>query len=71
MTITRIDRGRRMSEAVMHGDTIYLAGQDMGSVDAHTSPWMSYIEVPRLFRRLMMPFSLITGFSSARTVAEI
>ena len=27
MTITRIDRGPRMSEAVIHGDTIYLAGQ--------------------------------------------
>ena len=27
MTITRIDEGARMSEAVIHGDTIYLAGQ--------------------------------------------
>lgn len=27
MTITRIDRGSRMSQAVLHGDTIYLAGQ--------------------------------------------
>ena len=27
MAITRIDRGPRMSEAVVHGDTIYLAGQ--------------------------------------------
>lgn len=27
MTITRIDCGPRMSEAVIHGDTIYLAGQ--------------------------------------------
>ena len=27
MTITRIDQGPRMSEAVIHGDTIYLAGQ--------------------------------------------
>jgi enamine deaminase RidA (YjgF/YER057c/UK114 family) len=27
MTITRIDRGPRMSQAVIHGDTIYLAGQ--------------------------------------------
>ena len=25
--ITRIDPGARMSEAVIHGDTIYLAGQ--------------------------------------------
>lgn len=27
MIITRIDCGARMSEAVIHGDTIYLAGQ--------------------------------------------
>jgi enamine deaminase RidA (YjgF/YER057c/UK114 family) len=27
MTITRIDQGPRMSEAVIHGDTVYLAGQ--------------------------------------------
>jgi enamine deaminase RidA (YjgF/YER057c/UK114 family) len=27
MTITRIERGPRMSQAVIHGDTIYLAGQ--------------------------------------------
>lgn len=27
MTIIRIDTGPRMSEAVIHGDTIYLAGQ--------------------------------------------
>jgi enamine deaminase RidA (YjgF/YER057c/UK114 family) len=27
MAITRIDSGARMSEAVIHGNTIYLAGQ--------------------------------------------
>lgn len=27
MTITRIETGPRMSEAVFHGDTVYLAGQ--------------------------------------------
>ncbi|MDF0544733.1 RidA family protein [Sphingobium sp. H39-3-25] len=27
MSITRLDRGPRMSQAVIHGDTIYLAGQ--------------------------------------------
>ncbi|HWV12076.1 MAG TPA: RidA family protein [Sphingobium sp.] len=27
MSITRIDTSARMSEAVIHGDTIYLAGQ--------------------------------------------
>jgi len=27
MTITRIEAGTRMSQAVIHGDTVYLAGQ--------------------------------------------
>ncbi|MGB3502116.1 MAG: RidA family protein [Mesorhizobium sp.] len=27
MTITRIEPGPRMSQAVVHGDTVYLAGQ--------------------------------------------
>lgn len=27
MTITRIDAGPRMSQAVVHGNTVYLAGQ--------------------------------------------
>jgi enamine deaminase RidA (YjgF/YER057c/UK114 family) len=27
MTITRIETGPRMSQAVIHGDTVYLAGQ--------------------------------------------
>ena len=27
MTITRIDQGPRMSEAVIHGNTVYLSGQ--------------------------------------------
>lgn len=27
MTITRINAGARMSQAVIHGDTVYLAGQ--------------------------------------------
>ncbi len=27
MSIERLDTGRRMSQAVIHGDTIYLAGQ--------------------------------------------
>ena len=27
MTIQRIDAGARMSQAVVHGDTVYLAGQ--------------------------------------------
>ena len=27
MTVTRIDTNERMSQAVIHGDTVYLAGQ--------------------------------------------
>jgi len=27
MTITRLDKGARMSGAVIHGDTVYLSGQ--------------------------------------------
>ena len=30
MTITRIETGPRMSEAVIHGDTVHLAGQEIG-----------------------------------------
>ena len=33
MSITRIDPGPRMSDAVIHGNTIYLAGQ-IGTPDA-------------------------------------
>ncbi len=33
MTITRHESGARMSQAVVHGDTIYLAGQ-VGTPDA-------------------------------------
>jgi enamine deaminase RidA (YjgF/YER057c/UK114 family) len=33
MTITRLESGPRMSQAVVHGDTIYLAGQ-VGTPDA-------------------------------------
>ena len=47
MTITRIDRGARMSEAVIHGDTIYLAGQVGApgeSVTAQTKAVLAEIE---------------------------
>ena len=37
MTITRIDQGPRMSQAVVHGDTIYLAGQVGNSGDDVTA----------------------------------
>ncbi len=47
MTITRIDQGSRMSEAVVHNDTIYLAGQ-IGvpgqSVTAQTQTALAEIE---------------------------
>lgn len=47
MTITRIDQGPRMSEAVIHGDTIYLAGQIGApgeSVTAQTEAALAEIE---------------------------
>jgi enamine deaminase RidA (YjgF/YER057c/UK114 family) len=31
MTITRLETGPRMSQAVVHGDTVYLAGQVAGN----------------------------------------
>jgi len=36
MTITRIETGPRMSEAIVHGDTVYLAGQ-VGEGDSVTA----------------------------------
>lgn len=48
MTITRIEPGPRMSEAVIHGDTIYLAGQIGApgeSVTAQTQAALSEIEL--------------------------
>ena len=49
MTITRIDTNERMSQAVIHGDTIYLAGQvaiDAGgkSVTEQTTNILSRID---------------------------
>jgi enamine deaminase RidA (YjgF/YER057c/UK114 family) len=37
MTIERIEAGRRMSQAVIHGDTVYLAGV-VADDRANTSP---------------------------------
>ncbi|AKR58136.1 hypothetical protein XM25_20565 [Devosia sp. H5989] len=34
MTIKRIEPGKRMSEAVIHGNTVYLAGQVATNYDA-------------------------------------
>lgn len=36
MTIERFDTGQRMSQAVIHGDTIYLAGQVGNEGDSAT-----------------------------------
>ena len=47
MTIQRIDAGARMSQAVIHGDTIYLAGQVGApgqSVTAQTEAVLASIE---------------------------
>lgn len=37
MTIVRIDEGRRYSQASVHGDTIYLAGQVGSPFDSMTN----------------------------------
>lgn len=47
MTIQRIDAGARMSQAVVHGDTVYLAGQVGApgqSVTAQTQAVLASIE---------------------------
>ncbi|MEP9378127.1 RidA family protein [Aquabacter sp. CN5-332] len=36
MTIVRLDKGPRMSEAVIHGNTVYLAGQVADGPDVAT-----------------------------------
>ncbi len=36
MSIVRLDKGQRMSEAVIHGNTIYLAGQVAKGADVAT-----------------------------------
>jgi enamine deaminase RidA (YjgF/YER057c/UK114 family) len=48
MTITRLHSGHRMSQAVIHGDTVYLAGQVGApgqSVTQQTQTILSQIEV--------------------------
>jgi Putative translation initiation inhibitor, yjgF family len=49
MTITRLHPGSRMSQAVIHGDTVYLAGQvgEPGS-DVATQAKQALAEVDRL-----------------------
>lgn len=48
MTIQRIDSDRRMSQAVIHGDTVYLAGQVGApgeSIAAQTRATLAEIEL--------------------------
>jgi len=46
MTIVRLDKGARMSEAVIHGNTVYLAGQvgDGADVAAQTRDVLASID---------------------------
>lgn len=49
MTITRIDPGPRMSQAVVHGNTVYLAGQVSmnakgGPIEAQTADILHEID---------------------------
>jgi len=48
MTIQRLDTGPRMSQAVVHGDTIYLAGQvadkPAGDVSGQTAAVLAQID---------------------------
>ncbi|MFS8037235.1 RidA family protein [Xanthobacter sp. AM11] len=46
MSIERLDKGRRMSEAVIHGNTVYLAGQvaEGADVASQTSAVLASID---------------------------
>lgn len=48
MTITRLQPGKRMSQAVLHGNTVYLAGQVAtdyaGSIEKQTSEVLAAID---------------------------
>ncbi len=46
MSIVRLDKGARMSEAVIHGNTVYLAGQvgDGADVGAQTRDVLASID---------------------------
>ena len=48
MTVTRIEKSKRMSQGVRHGDTIYLAGQVAGNplpdVKAQTADVLTKID---------------------------
>jgi enamine deaminase RidA (YjgF/YER057c/UK114 family) len=52
MSITRIDPGARMSEAVIHGQTIYLAGQiGAPGADIVTQTKAVLVEIDELLER--------------------
>ena len=48
MSITRIQPGKRMSAAVVHGNTVYLAGQvandSSGSIEVQTAETLAIID---------------------------
>jgi len=46
--ITRLEPGRRMSQAVIHGDTVYLAGQVAEGADVAAQSRAALAEVDRL-----------------------
>ncbi len=48
MTITRMEKSARMSQAVVHGDTVYLAGQVGEGPDMTTQTLDMLSEVDRL-----------------------
>src|SRR4051812_8531012 len=50
MTIKRIDTGKRLSQAVVHGDTVYVAGQvgDDPKADAQTQTQQILKNIDRL-----------------------
>ncbi|MET1412328.1 RidA family protein [Roseibium sp. HPY-6] len=48
MTIERLEKGSRMSQAVIHGDTVYLAGQVGEGPDVESQTRSMLGEVDRL-----------------------
>nr|WP_316655060.1 RidA family protein [uncultured Gellertiella sp.] len=48
MTITRIEPGRRMSQAVVHGNTVYVAGQVAEGATVADQSRTALAEVDRL-----------------------
>ena len=59
--IERIEPGRRMSQAVIHGDTVYLAGQVGDGADVTAQSQSALAEVDRLLA--------LAGSSKARILS--